>query len=47
MWANNFAMVRRRIDAAGATVINAAPDSRITAFARMSIDEALANVQAA
>jgi hypothetical protein len=47
LWAANFGKVRRRIEIAGVKVINAAPESRITAFARMSIDEALANVQAA
>jgi hypothetical protein len=45
-WAKNFSKVRRRLDLAGVTVINAAPESRITAFPRMQIDAALAGVGA-
>jgi hypothetical protein len=45
-WARNFGSIKRRIDLAGIKVINAAPASRIVAFAKMSIDEALREITA-
>jgi len=40
-WARNFGSLKRPLDLAGVSVINAAPASRITAFEKMDMDSAL------
>jgi hypothetical protein len=45
-WAKNFNRLQREIDLnGGAVIINAAPESRITAFPRMDIEAALAEIR--
>jgi hypothetical protein len=44
-WAQNFGCIKRQLELAGVKVINAAPDSRITAFPKMTIEDALREVQ--
>lgn len=45
VWAKNFTMMKRRIDVlGGAKIINASPQSQITAFPRMEIDAALKEI---
>lgn len=45
-WAKNFGRIRRRIDLAGIKIINAAPASRIAAFPKMDIAQALREIAA-